>query len=699
MSGAPESLAEATLAVLGASTGEPHADFIESVGGWQRIADEIAGTVDEPVSVPLVRLVVRDAPAGGGAANAALPAVVDAVLSMGSPAAFSDCVEALVTSPVVLDAVADRLADGLLAQVLAFAEGADATPADVDRAATALEGITRLKVGGYGSHFALLAALDRFHTPAPRRFAAAVVRSVGTAADHWPEASSLVEVVMAVAGLTAPSGPPMAGADPEGVASDASWVLANMKLVEALRAATSDDMVASLQASIGYLQLGADTYGRDDARILADVLEIVTAMTPREGEPSIETVEAALPPKGTIEDLVEQQVRFNLTVTGLDHWYSDVKRQTTAAWVALIDDLEQARAQFAEDGFYRPEAVIDDLLNIYRASRSAHVVRRDDDFDSFLTIVQPVIESGFASKATFTSNLDYYTRDLAVRVDAADEERRPELAAALELATQVLDGARAVIARGAPPGKGDGGTATGSLPRQLEEVLGAGSPEAARLSELGADGLQKLVLAVENATASRRVTLKEAEVLRKIQGALSSSPDYMGEVRLAVDEVLLQLVRFVGNRENVQADRKRYLFDPAASENALHEDLNDYLYSTLGPAVEMEVPNVGGGRADIRVKYGAFSIYLELKVDDTMRVLAEKKAFVNQAVTYQATDVRIGFLVALRRKAFPNGRAHPHLVSLFEHTTVDVKGDDAPRHLVLVDVPGNRTAPSEKNAV
>ena len=254
MSVTPESLGDATHAVLRASNGEPPADVIEQLGGWQRIANEIGATVNEPASVPLVRLVVRDAPAGGAPAVAALPAVVDAVLAMGSPAGFGDCVEALATSPAVLDVVADQLADGLFAQVAAVAAQTDPTPVDVERAATALEGATRLAVGGYGTHFSLLAALERFRTPIPRRFAAAVVRSVGTAVDYWPEAATLVEAVKAVAGLSPPSGSAITGADPDEVASDASWVLANIELIKALRAVTSKDMVTRLEASLGYLR-------------------------------------------------------------------------------------------------------------------------------------------------------------------------------------------------------------------------------------------------------------------------------------------------------------------------------------------------------------------------------------------------------------------------------------------------------------
>jgi hypothetical protein len=36
----------------------------------------------------------------------------------------------------------------------------------------------------------------------------------------------------------------------------------------------------------------------------------------------------------------------------------------------------------------------------------------------------------------------------------------------------------------------------------------------------------------------------------------------------------------------------------------------------------------------------------------------------------------------------------PHLTTLFEHTTFEVAEDPVPRHIVLVQVPGNRTSPS-----
>lgn len=697
MSEPAESLMDSLRALLVASKGAPPPeDAIMRLGGWQCVADELPDALSDPASVVLVRVVARDITGGGEDAVAALPAVVDAVLTMESPAGFAESLDALLGSAAVLDAVADRLVEGLLALVTAFAEVGEPSARDVSRVASALEAVTRVKIGGYGPPFGLLAVLERFRAPVPKRLAAAVVRSVGTAVDYWPDAASLTEVVEVLGGLTPPTTTQVANADPEDVASDASWVLANIELVLALRADTQAAMLDHLDSSLTHLSLGAETYDRDDAKVLAPVIEAVGTLT--RAEPGVAALKAALPPAADMERLVEQQAQFNLALSGLDHWYADVKRQTTAAWVMLLEDLAHAREQLAQEAFYRPEAAIGDLLQVYRASRSVEVVRRVDDFGGVLDVVQPVIEAGFASNAAFVANLEVYTSELATRLETAVDEQRAPLLDQHQVAAQVLAEARSVMARGESPGKGAGGTATAPLPRQLDQLFGSDPEALAKLAELGPDSIARLAAAVENTTTARRPSLQEGRILRNLAAALSTSPEYVGEVKAAVDEVVLQMVRFVGSRQNAQENRKPYLYDPDADEDALHEDLYDYLWSALGPAVDIEVQQVGGGRADLRVKYTGFSLYLELKVDDTMKPLSKKGAYLNQAATYQATDVRIGFVVALRVKAFPHAGPHPHLTSLFTHATVDVAGDDQLRHLVLVEVPGNRSSPAAKKA-
>lgn len=692
---APPQLAADTRALLaGLQGGEPPTDAIEQLGGWEHVTANLTNVLDDPVVVPLVRIAARDAhqaPSLG-----ALTAIADAVLKMDSPAGFGESLHALATSSAFLDAASDHLAQSLLTTVIEYATLTTPTPAQTSNAANALETVTRIKVGGYGTNYALLAALEHFRRPQPTRFAAAVIRSIGTAIDHWPDATALTDVVKQVAGISPPVGDSITGANPDHVASDAAWVLANIELIGALRAAEAPEYLAGLQAAHKYLVLGAKTYDRDDAKILADVIGTIIAITPGDTDPTIETAAAGLPSSSAVEDLVERVTWFNQAMAGLNHWYAGVKHQTTHAWVQLITSLKAAATEFQQDSFYEPEAVIDALIETYKTAHSINIVRHSDDFESVQTIVQPVIETGFASKAAFISNLTTYTASLEAR--AATQTEDTDLADNLRTAHQVLAAAREARAVGKPPGKNAGGTGSAPLPHQLENILGAGTPAALKVAELDPDEVAKLVAAMEYGRASRRVSLMEKEVLDRIQPLLAESPDYAGDVKAEVNALLEQLIRFVGYRQNAQEDFFPYLYSDESDEKDLHKDLAQHLNMFFGPALDIEVAHIGGGRVDLRLKFDGFSIYLELKIDGTQKPLVDKGAYVNQAATYQATDVRIGFLVALRTKAFPKNAAHPHLTSLFTHTTVDVACDTVPRHLVMVQVPGNRSAPSSKTA-
>ncbi|MGC3952668.1 MAG: hypothetical protein QM804_00160 [Propionicimonas sp.] len=692
---APQQLAADTRTLLASlQKGDPPADTIDQLGGWDHVTTYLADIVDDPVVVPLIRVAARDA--DEAPSSQSLTAVADAVLKMSSPAGFAESLKALATSPETLDAAGDHLAQGLLTKVTEYAALTAPTPAESSNAANALETVTRIRVGGYGTNYTLLAALDQVRRPQPTRFAAAVIRSIGTAIDHWPAATDLAEVVKQVAGLTAPASEPVPGVCPDEISSDATWVLANIELITALRAWDHTTYRTGLEAAHKYFALGANTYGREDSKVLATVVGALLAITLTGTDPTLTIVATGLPSASAVADLVEQLTRFNQGIAGLDHWYAGVKHQTAHAWVQLVTNLKAAVTQFDQDSFYEPEKVIDALLETYKSAHSINVVRRTEDFRGIETIVQPVIETGFASKAAFLANLTTYTANLKERAAAHTDDT--ELAGDMTVAQQVLTAAREALAAGKPPGKDTGGTGSAPLPHQLESILGHGTPAARKVAELDPDAVTRLVAAVNDKGASNRVSLMEQAVLDKIEPYLGSSPDYTGEVKTEVDALLHQLIRFVGYRQDAQEDFHGYLFKDDADEKDLHKDLAQYLHSVFGSSLDIEVAHIGGGRVDLRLKYNGFSIYLELKVDETKKPLADKGSYVNQAATYQAADIRIGFVVALRTRAFPKNAAHPHLTSLFDHTTVDIAGDSVPRHLVMVQVPGNRSAPSSKKA-
>jgi hypothetical protein len=694
----PVTLADSLRVMISDANGrEMRDDAVSALGGWGMIADQLITLADDPVLIPLVSLISRDIVNAGGSTALVLESLVTAVLSTSSPALFGDALNLMAANPIALETVGIQLADGLLAELGGLHELADPDDATVSRAADALETLTRLKAGGFGTPFALFAFLERFRSPAPARLATAAIRSVSTAVDQWPEAVSLREVVMVLAGLKPGNNVATWSGNVDDVASDACWVLSGIDLVQALRSNNLAEMAALFRSSRDYLVIGRDTYGREDAEVLVEVLDLVSVLLDEsDSVPSISVLGNSPLTRAKVDAVVDRACRYNVAVCGLEHWFGDAKRASLQAWVALAEDLRTLQVTFAEESFYRAEVIVDDLLRIYVASRSFPVICRDGDFGGILQIVQPVIESGFAAKAGLLAHLGQHVRNLETRLTHANDVSRTEISADLNVAKAVLTKAEGLAFRGGGgPGKVEGAIAA-PLPQPLDRLFPTGSAEAAQVAALGQDVLEKLVSAVENQAAARGLSLVEAEVIQSLSTPLAASREYTGDVKVAVDQLLTLLVRFVGDRLNAQYNRKKYLFKADASEDDLHQDLYDYLKSTdLGATTEMEVQHIGGGRIDIRILFDGFGLHIELKADDTQSSMTEKTAYLKQTVAYQATDVRIGFLVALRTKAFDPTGPSPHLTGLFEHTTLSVEGDTVPRHVILIELPGNRTAPSK----
>ncbi|MCM3886700.1 hypothetical protein [Frankia sp. R82] len=701
--GAAPELEGDLAALLSASAGEPPSeDVFATLGGWERLARDAADLADSPVLTPLVHLVAREAANSGGRTGSyaeAMRRVSAAVTSTMNPAILIDSLEPLLGSGPALNEVGASLAKALEDVVLKFLDSPDPDRRAALRTAGVLEARTRLALCGIGSPFALLALLERFDAPVPKPLATAVVRAVGVAVDHWPHAASLASVVRLVAGIDPPAGRLRPDADPEDVASDAAWVLAGIELVGALRAADLPRMLRNLEASAGYLQIAWDTYEREDASILLTVVEVLCALLDESSaRPDVDALSTSRLEPHALADLVERVRRINVTTMGLNHWYGDPKRAALLAWTRLADDLGRLRKEFKRDSFYKAEVVVDDLLQIYMGSRSTAVVSHEEDIDGLLRLVQPVIESGFARTAGLLSNLEDHTHALEQEAATAVGDREREVAEKLAAAQTVLRAAKAQALAGAGPGKGGSGTATASLPQPLNQLVRPGSAAAIELAEkISPETLAELAKAVSDATIGKHsLNLVEKTVYDRIQTFLEASPDYVEEPRRAVDDVLRLVVQFVSSRTNAQSDLYPYLFDPKAIEGDIHKDLLGFLQSSShGAITRYEEQHVGGGRIDLRLWFGGFSLCIEMKVDSMRQPLSDKQAYLKQAVTYQTTDIRIGFLVSLRHKAFDPTGAPPHLSALIGHTVFDVPGDSVPRHIVTVGVPGSRTRPSD----
>ena len=687
------SLADAVLAMARAAAGKPFpAAAVADLGGWTRVAAEAATLAGNPVLPIVANLVARDASPADAEVAAALSAVVDAILITDQPAVLTDSMEPLLANAFAIQLAGDKLAAGLEPKAAAFLSRHDRDPIPDLLSASALEALTRLVAAGHGSHFGLMALLEKFKTPVVAPMARAVIRSVSTAVDIWPAADQLLGVVRIVGGIDpVDGGNSLLAAEVE---SDAAWVLAMAALVAALRAPTLTDMNPRLKEAAKYFEAAAAAYGRPDARPmlaiingLRDLLAGILAGDPLDAL-------SGQPLSGDVLGGIRDQVRqFYVGSSGLDHWFGDSKAAALRGWANLAADLDELRTQLGKDGFYQAEVVINGLLNVYLSSRTFRVASRDADIAGVQDLIQPVIECGFASNSSHLCNLEEYTAGLTGTATTCDDK---DLRERLDAARTILKAARSVAKGGETSGKVDGGARSAPLPPIIGTLVPPGSRDAELIEQITPATLAAIEKRLDHvATARRHLNLVHTELLDDLRKKLASSPDYKDDVVPVLDEILVLIINFVASRTSGQSNHYKYLFNPTANEDAIHEDLYDYLVGTLGDRAEYEVSHVGGGRVDIRLTFDGFALHVEMKVDSTRIPMEDRTAYLKQAATYQGNDIRIGFLVALRHKAFDPTGPPPHIKTLISHAEFEIDGDPVRRHMVLVAVPGSRTAPSQ----
>lgn len=687
------SLADAVLKLAQETGGRPFpASAVADLGGWGRITTDAVTLIGHP-SLPLVAaLIARDAQPGDPAAAAAAAAVADAVLATGQPALLRDSLDTLLGSAVVLQAAGAKLVAGLEPVAAGFLNRAEREPVADLASAEALEAMTRLTAAGHGSHFSLLALLQKFTFPVVAPMSRAVIRSVGTAVDVWPEADQLVEVVRILGGVD-----PVDGGDPElaaDVESDASWALATISLLRSLRADSVNEMDPHLNDAARFFGVAANAHQRPDAAPMLSIIDALRELVSGVVSGNAMDAMATTPLSASrLAGVREQVLRFSVDSSGLDHWYGDNKRTALTAWAALVDSLEQIGGQLGKDGFYQAEVVVRDLLTIYISSRTFRVGTHCAEIVGVQDLVQPVIEKGFASNASHLCNLEEYAADLESR--SPGELGEAEVAQ-LEAARTIVGIARRVARGDDVPGKVGGGAPFAPLPPLIGDLVQSGSPDEHLLAQISPEVIAALEQRLDHVAAGRsHLNLAQQELFDGLRKVLSSSPDYKDHIVPVVDEVLLLVINFVASRTGASAGHYKYLFDESATEDAIHEDLYNYLNSHFGSRVEYEVSHVGGGRVDIRLKFDTFALHVEMKVDKTKLPMNDRTSYLKQAATYQGNDIRIGFLVALRHKAFDPTGPPPHIKALIGHTKFDINGDPEPRHIIHVAVPGSRIDPSK----
>jgi hypothetical protein len=199
------------------------------------------------------------------------------------------------------------------------------------------------------------------------------------------------------------------------------------------------------------------------------------------------------------------------------------------------------------------------------------------------------------------------------------------------------------------------------------------------------------------------LTGAEIDIIVDAVGDAKRYPDYQTNphAQRLFDSILLWLVRFLYNRlEMTRADDPtvEYLFQHAdgknATEDAVQHDFFRWL-TTNAAGSDLEATNLGGGRADLRLKSSSERVVIEVKrelQDSSFDSLAA--SYEAQTTDYQNVSIRLGFLLVLDL-SINNGDGTPHIRSLVQTRPVQRIRENHPRLLVIAKIPGNRKRPSD----
>lgn len=210
---------------------------------------------------------------------------------------------------------------------------------------------------------------------------------------------------------------------------------------------------------------------------------------------------------------------------------------------------------------------------------------------------------------------------------------------------------------------------------------------------------------IENAfnLSISNLTACEINILEQCKEKALGHIDYKNNTKAQqlFDAVLFWLTRFVANRlelSRAHDPSSYYLFEQKDGslphESELQLDFYRWL-TTNAIGVDLEPPNVGGGRADIRLNSGPESLIIEVKREDSNCSFDSLyQNYSAQTTDYQNTGIRLGVLLVLDL-TISNREGTPHMSTLFEIREVNRSGESIPRLILIVKVPGRRKLPSE----
>jgi hypothetical protein len=647
---------------------------LDDFGGFTRLAEAFPSMAGHPVLVSAVEVLAESVFAGEAVVDTQVANALDAALTATqAPAIYRDAADRILGSPALLPSIGPLLAASSLEQGH-LPEGEATSPATVLRAADALEVAVQLRLANWAPRWDLFAYIESFKDHPESGLGGAyplvVLRVVVACVEQWREAADLVPVARILAGIDAPSQGQVHSPDEVLSDSDAGLALARISTLAALRAEKRDDALKHLDDAHTFLAAGLQEDDRPDSAIAADIATLLRNLIGAGtlGDPAV---------VARLCENVREQTHLD---PGRSHWVRDRVAASQAAWALLSRQLADALEKFAEPSWYDAASVVDAIVGFYRTASSNRAFVRSEDDLALEAIIAPVLEDGFASKASLLHHLDAHVSWLQGVADSdhASEDQLADLAAARTLRESAIE-KFAELAE--PPPKDQAGAG----PDSARPTSAGNSPSAVRVGSAVERRRQGAGFTLGNLVAD--------QLLETARAGFSASPDYRGDVQDAVDLVSELLIRFLWDRNQIGEKEAPYLYTDNVKEDELASDLHQFLRGSgsLG-SITTEVRHVGGGRVDIKFGFPGFSLYVELKVDGTKIPVPERSAYLRQAASYTAGDQRIGYLIVL--KLLPERTVAPHLSDCLEVVEVaDSEGNL--RHVAAFTLAGARTKPSD----
>jgi len=563
------------------------------------------------------------------------------------PQSFRDAIDRLIRNATLRAAIAQSVVPIFTRRIRQHA-----TEREALIAAYALEGLFRFALEGDVSRHRPLLELAEVAPDVPGPFAQHIAKIGGAAFHAWGDDELLTMLHRLL--------------DNEEAEGEAAFELG---LAHLARALDGEDM-ATILVGLGTARLlferacEADD-DRSDARAYRSAIDLVLGFAANR---------SAADMQGTLTDLVTAARDHSaLLRTGSVAPWLAPRQDVDLEWFELARTVQRATDDLGRPSWINAATTMDRILAVYDASCTiAHG-------DGLRSVLRPRVEASFLRERGLAAHLD----DLLSEGQWPDAQRT----IAQNLRTRLDEAYRA----GAGPGKaGENeqypllarilpeGTSTEQIPSDMVRALEARlASHAARGPELANPVLQR--------------------VLATLRCQLSASSEYTGEVKQAFDAILQQILIFCSDRQNAGVrdlgSRGAYLRAHDPSEAEFQSDLRDFLKGNLlGAEVLSEVSGIATGRTDLYITHGGLAFVIELKKHHGAFSRVTANRYNAQATSYQAANVRLGFLGALELVDRPG--PVPSIEECLWHSAFVPEGGSLPRHLIVFRVPGRLKSPS-----